>query len=80
MADLSPKMLTQTLRRLERDGLVRRDVRSIVPVHVQYELTTMAANVMPILENLCHWAKENSDNRDAARRRFDQASKSPSDR
>jgi DNA-binding HxlR family transcriptional regulator len=71
--EVSPKMLTQTLRGLERDGLIRRHVHQAVPAHVEYELTAMGESVIPLLRNLCHWAKANAKNRDEARRRFDES-------
>ena len=70
---LSAKVMTQTLRGLERDGLILRRVRSAVPLHVEYELTEMGRNVIPLLRELCHWAKANARSRDQARRRFDAA-------
>jgi len=70
---VSPKMLTQTLRGLERDGLVIRHVRNTVPAHVEYSLTSMGTSVLPLLRNLCHWAKQHSRERDEARRTFDHA-------
>jgi DNA-binding HxlR family transcriptional regulator len=75
---ISPKMLTQTLRGMERDGLITRRVRKVIPAHVEYSLTPMGAEVIPLLRTLCHWAKDNADKRDQARARFDAASsKSP---
>jgi DNA-binding HxlR family transcriptional regulator len=68
---VSPKMLTQTLRGLERDGLISRNVRSAVPAHVEYSLTEMGLSVIPLLRNLCQWAKQHSRQRDEARRKFD---------
>jgi DNA-binding HxlR family transcriptional regulator len=73
LPEVSPKMLTQTLRGLERDGLIRREVHQAVPAHVEYELTAMGESVIPLLRNLCHWAKANAKTRDDARRRFDQS-------
>lgn len=70
---VSPKMLTQTLRGLERDGLIARDVRNTVPAHVEYGLTDMGTSVIPLLRSLCHWAKLHSRERDEARRKFDHA-------
>jgi DNA-binding HxlR family transcriptional regulator len=70
---ISPKMLTQTLRGLERDGLILREIRNAIPAHVEYELTKMGESVIPLLRTLCHWAKANARNRDEARRRFDQS-------
>ena len=71
--DISPKMLTQTLRGLERDGLITRQVFNVVPPHVEYGLTPMGTEVIPLLRDLCHWAKKNAPKRDDARRRFDRA-------
>jgi DNA-binding HxlR family transcriptional regulator len=73
---LSPKVLTQTLRGLERDGLIERRVRNVIPAHVEYRLTPMGESVLPVLRNLCIWAKANASNREDARRRFDQWQKS----
>ena len=71
---VSPKVLTQTLRGLERDGLIAREVRNVVPPHVEYRLTDMGEQVIPLLRNLCHWAKRNAHKRDEARRVFDTTS------
>lgn len=76
--EVSPKVLTQTLRGLERDGLVQRDVRNTIPAHVEYQLTEMGKSVIPHLHNLCLWAKANAKIRDEARRRFDQFHENPS--
>jgi DNA-binding HxlR family transcriptional regulator len=70
---VSSKMLTQTLRGMERDGLIQRDVQTVVPPHVEYQLTTMGESIIPLLRNLCLWAKANATTRDEARIRFDQA-------
>jgi len=70
---VSPKVLTQTLRGLERDGLISRDVRNTVPAHVEYGLTPMGNSIIPLLRNLCRWAEDNSKKRDEARRHFDSA-------
>lgn len=68
---VSPKMLTQTLRGLERDGLIERRVLSAVPARVEYQLTTMGASVIPLLRDLCQWAEAHAEARDLSRRRFD---------
>src|SRR5215468_3260932 len=74
---VSPKMLTQTLRGLERDGLIQRHVQNVVPPHVEYQLAAMGESVLPLLRRLCLWAESNADARDQARSRFDQG-RSPS--
>lgn len=68
---VSAKMLTQTLRGLERDGLIERRVFSVVPPRVEYRLTRMGESVIPLLGDLCRWAKAHAAERDLARKRFD---------
>jgi DNA-binding HxlR family transcriptional regulator len=76
ISDISPKVLTGTLRAMERDGLICRDVQGVVPARVEYSLTGMGRSLIEPLENLCHWAKAHVDERDAARKRFDTAANS----
>ena len=73
---ISPKMLTQTLRGMERDGLLTRIAHPVAPPHVEYELTKMGRSVISPIRNLCHWAKAHVPERDAARARFDSRKKS----
>ncbi len=68
---VSPKMLTQTLRGLERDGLIERRIFSVVPARVEYKLSRMGESIIPLLRELCHWAKAHVAERDFARKRFD---------
>lgn len=72
---VSAKMLTQTLRGMERDGLIARQVRNVIPPHVEYRLNAMGLALIPLLHNLCAWANANAKNRDDARRRFDGSSR-----
>ena len=53
---ISQKMLTQTLRSLERDGLVLRRVKPSSPVSVEYELTQLGRSLVPVLVGLTDWA------------------------
>lgn len=59
--DVSQKMLTQTLRTLEEDGLVQRRVFAEVPPRVEYALTARAESLLPHIYALIGWAKENMD-------------------
>ena len=52
------KMLTQQLRELETDGLVHREVYPQVPPKVEYSLTAKGTTIIPILDQMCAWAKE----------------------
>jgi len=69
--DVSPKVLTQTLRSMERDGLIEREIVPVVPPRVEYRLTDMGVSVLAPWQELCHWARANGAKREAARRRFD---------
>jgi DNA-binding HxlR family transcriptional regulator len=55
----STKMLTQQLRELERDGIVRRKVYNQVPPKVEYSLTPRGQSLRPIILAMCAWALEN---------------------
>lgn len=68
---ISAKVLTETLRGMERDGLVERRARPVVPAHVEYALTDMGREVVTLLKPLCHWAEANATQRDEARARYD---------
>ena len=59
--DISQKMLTSTLRTLEEDGLVNRTVYAEVPPRVEYRLTERANTLMPHLDALIGWGKENME-------------------
>ncbi|MDD5816174.1 MAG: helix-turn-helix domain-containing protein, partial [Bacteroidales bacterium] len=54
--DISQKSLTQTLRVLEEDGFVRRDVYAEVPPRVEYSLTARGLSFLPLVDNLIEWA------------------------
>jgi len=58
---------------MERDGLVSRQIFTVVPPRVEYELTAMGRSLIKPLEDLCHWAKAHIEERDAARSKFDGA-------
>ena len=53
---ISQKMLTRTLRNLERDGLVKRTVYHIVPPRVEYALTPLGETFSELLKDICTWA------------------------
>lgn len=58
--DISPKVLTETLRNLEVDGLVKRKLYAEIPPKVEYSLTELGKSLMPILNNLISWALDNA--------------------
>ena len=67
--DISQKSLTQTLRTLEEDGFVSREVFPEVPPRVEYSLTPRAHSFLPLVENMINWAKENMEDIIADRER-----------
>jgi DNA-binding HxlR family transcriptional regulator len=69
--EVSPKMMTQALRGMERDGLLVREVHTTGSRHVEYRLTPMGTSLIPPLQELCRWAKANVRRRDEARESFD---------
>ena len=69
--DISQKMLTQTLRRMERDGMVTRTVHAVVPPRVDYRLTPLGESLGEAFCGVWHWAEANLDAVAAARAKFD---------
>ena len=77
ISGVSQKMLTQTLRSLERDGLVTRTVTATVPVTVTYELTEIGLSLQSVMRGIKAWAEAHMDEvqayRDDHDRRQDEA-------
>jgi DNA-binding HxlR family transcriptional regulator len=71
LAGVSQKMLTQTLRSLERDGLVIRTVTPTVPVTVTYELTDLGLSLHHVIRGVKHWAEAHMGDVLANRARYD---------
>lgn len=73
---ISQKMLTTTLRNLERDGFVTRTVFPTIPPRVDYELTGLGRELLTPVMALGDWARANIDRINNARDRFDAATQS----
>ena len=71
VAGVSQKMLTQTRRTLERDGLVTRTVTPSVPVRVDYALTDLGRDLLPVLRSLKQWSEANIERIQRHRELFD---------
>ncbi len=69
---ISPKVLTQCMRRLEQDGLITRTPQATVPPQVQYALTELGRTLVEPLAALCRWAAEHLEAVEGARTRFSQ--------
>lgn len=70
---VSPKVLAQTLRSMERDGLVERRVTASIPPRVDYELTALGTTLIEPMTALRHWAQDNMQAVLEARERYDAA-------
>jgi DNA-binding HxlR family transcriptional regulator len=69
---ISQKMLTQTLRQMERDGMVTRTVHAVVPPRVEYRLTDLGASLGAAFCGVWIWAEDNLTRVEEARTRFDE--------
>jgi DNA-binding HxlR family transcriptional regulator len=68
---ISQRMLTLTLKGLERDGLVTRTVYPTIPVRVEYDLTRLGRSLLVPISQLGEWAANNRESIQAARERYD---------
>ena len=68
---ISQKMLTQTLRQMERDGLVHRTVHAVIPPKVEYRLTDLGHGLSESFCGVWRWVEGNLEAVEAARRAFD---------
>ena len=73
LGSISQRMLTLTLRALERDGLVTRTVFPTIPPRVDYELTRLGHSLLEPVSSLSLWARQNRWAIETARRQFDSA-------
>ena len=72
---ISQKMLTQTLRQMERDGLIKRTVHPVVPPKVEYKLTHLGLSLGAAFCGVWVWATENLQHVEKARSEFDEKAK-----
>ena len=68
---VSQKVLSQTLKKLERDGLVSRKAFATVPVTVEYALTPLGSTLTDAVAGLAHWAERHMDDVFAAQQAYD---------
>lgn len=68
---ITPKVLTQRLRQLERDGLVVRTYHPEVPPRVEYEINDLGRSLAPLFAHLAEWADGNLDKVERARQEYD---------
>lgn len=70
---ISQKVLTTSLRQLERDGIIKRTIYPVVPPKVEYELTPLGKSVFEVIESLRAWAITHLDEINTARHHYDAA-------
>lgn len=70
---ITQKMLTQTLRKLERDGLISREIFPTVPVTVEYRLSPLGQTLTQTVSLLTLWVEDNMDAMSAAQSAYDRA-------
>lgn len=78
MHRVTPKVLTETLRAMERDGMLTRTHYPEIPPRVEYELTELGRSLLGLLDHCCTWAEEHLPQVIAARERHEQAGRRPS--
>lgn len=74
---VTQKMLTQTLRALEREGLLTRTVFPTVPPRVEYRLTTLGAEIAQLVTRIAEWSASHTEQLRAARANFDRRAPHP---
>ena len=77
---ITPKVLTQRLRQMERDGLVLRTYHPEVPPRVEYEITDLGSSLAPLFAHLADWSADNLPRVEQARREFDATEETTSGR
>ncbi|MFG2861596.1 winged helix-turn-helix transcriptional regulator [Streptomyces sioyaensis] len=70
---ITPKVLTQRLRQLERDGLVIRTYHAEIPPRVEYEISELGRTLVPVFQTLAGWSDTHLPQVTAARRAYDTA-------
>jgi DNA-binding HxlR family transcriptional regulator len=73
---ITPKVLTERLRQLERDGLVARTYHREIPPRVEYEITPLGRTLIPVFRRIAKWSDEHLADVHAAQHRYDVASRS----
>jgi DNA-binding HxlR family transcriptional regulator len=75
LTTITPKVLTQRLRQLERDGLVLRTYHPEVPPRVEYEISDLGRSLAPLFATLAEWSAANLDKVERARSAYDDAAR-----
>lgn len=74
LVGISPKVLAESLRSMERDGIVSRTAHPGMPPRVEYELTGLGRSLLKTMESWCDWADEHLDEMTQARQAYEERS------
>lgn len=74
ITSITPKVMTQRLRQLERDGLIVRTYHPEIPPRVEYEISDLGRSLAPLFAHLAEWATTNLDKVEQARHDYDAGS------
>jgi len=74
ITEITPKVLTQRLRQLERDGMIVRTYHAEIPPRVEYEISELGRSLAPLFHQLAEWSGANLDKVELARDEYDGAS------
>jgi DNA-binding HxlR family transcriptional regulator len=77
LTTITPKVLTQRLRQLERDGLVLRTYHSEIPPRAEYEISELGRSLAPLFATLATWSAANLGKVEKARLEYDTTDRSP---
>ncbi|MBC6470401.1 helix-turn-helix transcriptional regulator [Actinomadura alba] len=77
ISTITPKVLTQRLRQLERDGLVMRAYHAEIPPRVEYEISELGRSLAPLFATLATWSAVNLDKVEQSRLDYDAADRPP---
>ena len=69
--NISQKMLANTLRLLEQDGFINRKMYHVIPPRVEYELTELGKNLLPLIESFADWSYQHIEEINKARVKFE---------
>jgi DNA-binding HxlR family transcriptional regulator len=72
ISGVTPKVLTQTLRAMERDGLINRYIYAEVPPRVEYDLTRLGKSLLEAVSTIAKWSENNVGEIMSARKKYDQ--------
>jgi DNA-binding HxlR family transcriptional regulator len=74
LRDITPKVLTESLRAMERDGMITRTVYAEIPLRVEYELTTLGRSLLEPMAACCAWTRAHMSELLDAREAYEQRS------